>query len=740
MRPEGGSTTGVDESDQPAGVSIHRVSTGSTGQRSGTRPAGRELWIATAAVVVALGGVTALLLASPATPLTEVVSTLALMIAGGGAALSCWVRAWRSEGHRKRAWELIATAGLIVVAGNVVGALTAGVEGLSNAVNDAGIGLALTVAIGGLLFFPPRRSGHDLAALVLDGLVAGSAGLIIASSLIYQDLLAETSGGILSRIGVLVIPVLDVVVAVIVTLLFLRAGRADRQVLALIAAGFTAYVISDLTYILVQSEGAYAFGTWTDLGWIAGYALIGLAAWIPDDVDAPTTSRGQHSYGDTVGTVVIFIVLFAAGVVQTVGGHGDSAHLVRILLWAVLIAAAVGRQLLLAHENLELRRGLELRVSEQTADLQRWAEQTRALLDSVADGIYGVDIAGRITFLNRSAKDMLGLDERIIGTGNARDLFHAPDRDGASCPVAGCYITEAIESAIVTRSEDDVYLRKDGSPLAVEITASPLLDGGREVTGAVVAFRDATERREVERMKEEFLSMVSHELRTPLTAIRGSLGLISGGAMGELDPEVQSLASMALESSERLGRLVNDILDVEQLTSGTFDMHRTPHEPERLLHASALELASLARSAGITLEVQVVPGTAVVGTDADRFAQVMANLVGNAVKFSDAASVVTLAAAPLEDRDDVVVFSVGDQGRGIPAEKLDLVFERFRQVDSSDARREGGTGLGLTITRAIVAQMGGGVWAESTVGEGSTFFFTLPVATVRDELGHGGTR
>ncbi|MDP3968558.1 MAG: ATP-binding protein [Nocardioides sp.] len=691
-------------------------------------------------VLVALGAVTAVLLASPATPLSELVSPLALMVAGGGASASCWVRAWRSEGHRRRAWELIGTAGLIVVAGNVIGALTAGVEGLSTTVNDTGIAIALVVAIAGLLLFPRRREGFDLATLVLDGLVAGSAGLIIASSLIYEDLLAATSGGLLSGIAVLILPVLDVVIATIAMLLFLRSGRADRQALALIAAGFTAYVISDLTYVVAQADGAYAFGTWTDLGWIAGYALIGLAAWVPAGVDTPAKARGQHTYGDTVGTVAIFTVLFAAGIVQTVAPHDDSFYLGRILLWAVLVSAAVARQLLLAHENNALRRGLEQRVADQTADLQRWAEQTRALLDSVGDGIYGVDTAGRITFLNRSAREMLGLDERIIGTGNAHELFHAPDRDGTPYPISGCYITEAIESAAIARAEEDVYLRQDGSPLAVEITASPLLDGGREVTGAVVAFRDATERREVERMKEEFLSVVSHELRTPLTAIRGSLGLISGGAMGQLDPEVQSLASMALDSSERLSRLVNDILDVERLTSGTFDMHRTPHQPEQILKAAALELASLARGAGITLEVQVVPGTTAVAADADRFAQVMANLVGNAVKFSDAGSVVTLAASPHEDRDDLIVFTVRDEGRGIPPEKLDLVFERFRQVDSSDARREGGTGLGLAITKAIVAQMGGRVWAESTVGEGSTFFFTLPAATHRDEVGHGGSR
>src|SRR5690606_2414904 len=260
----------------------------------------------------------------------------------------------------------------------------------------------------------------------------------------------------------------------------------------------------------------------------------------------------------------------------------------------------------------------------------------------------------------------------------------------------------------------------------VEITASPVVsqDSG-EVSGAVVVFRDATERREVERMKDHFLSVVSHELRTPLTAIRGSLGLISSGALGDLPEEVSALTTTAEESAERLGRLVNDIVDVERLASGNFVVDLSEHRAADLIAASLAELGSLTRSAGIELVIGPVDG--VVLADADRFSQVLTNLVGNAVKFSEPGTTITLSATPGLKRPDgsaEIVFAVADQGRGIPRERLEDIFERFRQVDSSDARRQGGTGLGLAITRAIVTQLGGRVWAESTLGKGSTFRFT----------------
>ncbi|MDP3890949.1 ATP-binding protein [Nocardioides sp.] len=688
-------------------------------------PSGPALALATAITGVTVAGVSLVLLAWPGAVTSEVVSSVALLAVGAAAAISCLLRSRRSSGRRRGAWRLIGIAGIIVVLGNLAAsAVGGGTAGLSSGINDLAIAVALSLSIVALLLFPEVRSRRSMALLVLDGLVAGSAVLIIASALIYEELLASTSGGTLTGAAILVIPVLDVVVATIAVLMLVRAQVADRTPLALIAAGYLAYMLGDLNYAVQQAGGGYGFGTWTDLGWIVGYALILLAAWAPSDHRRHPHAR--HRLTEIAGTVTVFGILLAAGIVQNVNVGGATTG-GRILLWVVLVLAAGGRELIISRETHELSRGLEHRVAAQTADLRHWAEQTRALLDSVADGIYGVDVAGRITFLNRSAREMLGLDDRVIGTAHPHDLFHAPAPGGAAFPLARCYVSEAIAHAAIARGEDDVYLRSDGTEIAVEIAASPIVDTStQEVTGAVVAFRDTTVRREVERMKDRFLSVVSHELRTPLTSIRGSLGLMTSGALGELPPEVHSLAVTAEGSAERLARLINDILDVERLTAGSFDVRGGRHTAAGLISDGTAEFSALAQGAGVTIEVGEADGEVV--ADRDRVAQVLVNLVGNAVKFSDPGGTVRLSAAPV---DDEVVFAVADEGRGIPADRLEDIFERFHQVDSSDARREGGTGLGLAITRAIIGQLGGRVWAESTVGVGSVFRFTLPMPADR---------
>jgi PAS domain S-box-containing protein len=376
----------------------------------------------------------------------------------------------------------------------------------------------------------------------------------------------------------------------------------------------------------------------------------------------------------------------------------------------------------LTRDNNSLRRGLELRVREQTNDLRRMARETEVLVTSVGDGIYGVDAEGRITFLNPSGARALGFAAKDLLGRNAHHVFHAPAADGTSYPYDGCYIAEAIRSGVVTAAEEDTYVRADGSDFPVEITASPLVDDD-VVRGAVVVFRDVTQRREVDRMKNEFISVVSHELRTPLTSIRGSLDLLASGVLGELTPRAESMANIALESSERLTRLINDILDLERIESGTRPMDLAPIDAAELLGRSVTEMAGHARSSDVRIEVAVSEGRVL--ADPDRIVQTLTNLLGNAIKFSAAGQVV-VAESVVEQGQ--VLFRVRDEGRGIPEDKLETIFNRFEQVDSSDARQSGGTGLGLAISRGIVERHGGRIWAESRPGAGATISFTLPAA------------
>ncbi|MCW2818746.1 MAG: hypothetical protein JWR42_1533 [Marmoricola sp.] len=236
--------------------------------------------------------------------------------------------------------------------------------------------------------------------------------------------------------------------------------------------------------------------------------------------------------------------------------------------------------------------------------------------------------------------------------------------------------------------------------------------------------RQLTEQHErLDAMKQEFVSAVSHELRTPLTAIRGSLELLADGDTGELPPAARPVVEMAVRGSQRLSRLVDDIIDLERLQSGTFGVRPQTHDLGRLVADAVEPLRPLADEAGVALVVGPVDVRA--ACDGDRATQALVNLVGNAVKFTRPGGTVTVTADP---DGDWVRLCVADTGRGIPAAELEAVFDRFHQVDPDDARTQAGTGLGLSITRHVVEAHGGRIWAESEVGVGSRFSFTLPVA------------
>jgi signal transduction histidine kinase len=236
-------------------------------------------------------------------------------------------------------------------------------------------------------------------------------------------------------------------------------------------------------------------------------------------------------------------------------------------------------------------------------------------------------------------------------------------------------------------------------------------------------------------MKDEFVSTVSHELRTPLTSIRGSLGLLSTGLLGEMGEKASNLLRIAVSNSDRLVRLINDILDLERMQSGRAPLTYRSCDLEELARQAIDAMTPMAEAAKVQLELEA--GPAQVEVDPDRLQQVMTNLLSNAIKFSPQGSQVTVS---IERLLDGVTISVRDNGRGIPKDKLESIFDRFQQVDASDARQKGGTGLGLAICRTIVMQHGGRIWAERNADRGSTFRMFLPAVTRdADLLRLGGT-
>lgn len=351
--------------------------------------------------------------------------------------------------------------------------------------------------------------------------------------------------------------------------------------------------------------------------------------------------------------------------------------------------------------------------------------QRESILESVGDGIYGTDFEGRIIFVNKIGAKMLGYTPEEVEGRPIHELIHHTRADGSPYPERECVIRSMAGSSVPMRVRDEVFWRKDGTSIPVEYVACPLITNGK-AAGTVVAFQDVTESRRLDRMKDEFISTVSHELRTPLTSLRAALGLIGGGVLDRRPEKLAQMLNMAVGNCDRLVRLVNDILDFERIHSGTLNLvYSEVNAFDLLRHAADLQHPSATR-ARIRFRIDAEPVE--LWIDKERILQTLDNLIGNSIKFSPPGTEIRLRARRLNDTQAVI--EVEDQGRGIPAEKLDVIFERFQQVDASDSRAMGGTGLGLAICRSIVRQHGGRIWATSTPGEGSTFLLTVPLHTV----------
>jgi PAS domain S-box-containing protein len=510
-----------------------------------------------------------------------------------------------------------------------------------------------------------------------------------------------------------------------------------------------------------RKEGGYLVETWPDgSSWLVGYARgrghadypgLGWTVLVRQNLDdAYAPVRRLRDYGLAAG-VLLAALCSLAGIlvarritrpldqlslsaqrirngdpVTITPGHGGYEEVEDLSgTLNVLVTDLVHRRRELEHLNATL----EQRVDQRTLELERALTTVRAnkqrivnIIETAQDAFISVDLGGRVTDWNSAAQAMLGWS-RQEAVGRQMAELAIAERHRAASLQALQRFRDTGQLDLLGRRVERILVRRDGAEITAEMTVG--LVGTGDGVFFSVFLHDVSERKEVERMKNEFVATVSHELRTPLTAISASLSLLADGMAGELPADAQGLVGVASASTERLVRLIGDVLDIQKMEAGQMDYHRVDRPVAPIVAGAVAAMDSFAGQAGVRVAFEAGPGADALRAevDRDRLTQVLTNLLSNAIKFSEPGGEVL---ARLDAQGDTLRIAVIDHGAGIPAAFHERVFQRFAQADSADSRKNGGTGLGLSICRTIVEEHGGRIWFDSVEGEGTSFFVALP--------------
>ncbi len=357
------------------------------------------------------------------------------------------------------------------------------------------------------------------------------------------------------------------------------------------------------------------------------------------------------------------------------------------------------------------------RVQEQQLHLaQRMSDQA---LTSLFDPVVVTDSHGRIVHANRAAEGVFGSADSLVGSEVAQAISEAGVvREIQSAIAGGGRLTES--------QPETVQIQVGTSTRSYSPRATAMSDDDGTLLGAVAVLEDVTHLTELDRMKTEFISVASHELRTPVASLLLGAQLLQEGAAGRLTSGQRRIVAVQLEDLQRLDRLMQDLLDLTRLDLGTTAPHLEIVRPNELVQSAVDSMVSQAEAKGIDLVSEIPDGLPIVNADKEQVNRVLINLLSNALRHTQSGGRITVRASR---RGMAVAFEIKDTGTGIPKEYLPRIFERFVQVPGATG---GGAGMGLSIAQAIVRAHGGEMSAESELGKGSTFTFTLPVGAEGD--------
>ncbi|MBC3808761.1 PAS domain S-box protein [Undibacterium seohonense] len=367
------------------------------------------------------------------------------------------------------------------------------------------------------------------------------------------------------------------------------------------------------------------------------------------------------------------------------------------------------------------------------SELQASAEYTQAILNNVAEGIVSTSFDGDIHSINAAALDILKFPESMLTTTNFLTRLCGDNPLSLSSEIARFIQNirtedfEHSETGTNILQRESVITDYHGNAIHIEFSISHVQQ--KSDIELIVVFRDITERKRLEMMQSEFVSIVSHELRTPLTSIIGSLKLIEGGIFGSLPDSLARMIRIALQNGEQLALIINDILDMDKLAAGKMEFHIETLSINAVISQSIENNLDFAKQYQVKFEFTKLDIDYLILADMQRVLQIMSNLLSNAAKFSSPNTIVHIV---VEREPSQVRITIKDQGEGIPRQHQDRLFKKFSQVDGSSTRKKGGTGLGLSICKEMVERMDGKIGFTSVEGKGSSFHFTLPLAPSKD--------